>query len=575
LLWSLQRGGEPEAVLQAYRQLAEAMPTTSSGAAAYLAGSAHQDLGQHEQAAGRLAEAADVLQRFDSPLAEQALYKLAVSQYRLNQLDAMTQTIARLGNRYPESSLLVDAEFLQAASAAEGGDVAAAANRLSALIDRGEDHPYYQQALLRRARLYERHERWEPAAEDYRRFAAAVDQHDEQSAAAVLRLIELDTALGNPEQAAQAAEALLEHDGLPAAVVQEALFRIGRARQMAGDGPGAIRAYQRLRGEYPLSPQRHRAGLELGVLLTAAGMPDRALPLLTEAGADPELEDRQRVAAWRLAWALQREAGEPGRAAESLQAVQRIGGDEALGPAELVWLGRRLLDDGRHEAARAALDAVVQRPGVEPAPRLEALLWRSVAERRLGQFDAARRGLTEVVAMSERLGEPARLEMARVSFDEGQLRQGLGELEGLTTSVGNPAVAAEALLEAVRGRRALAARLAEQNAADQATQQREEARRQALLLVVMHEGRRSLVQPALLHAAELSGELGDHEAADEHLESLIQGYDSPWATYAEARRSADRQQPSDARARLRRLSGEQLAPELQQRVEALRAELGE
>src|SRR5690606_2758132 len=127
-------------VLEVFDRFKAALPIQERVPAWYLAGSAQQELGRHQDAVALF----ETISQNDTtyPLQEKVLYKLAASQFELGRFDAMVQTLDRLRTQFPQSDVLIDAEFLLAAADAKRGNVERGAARLTEVVARGKDHPY-------------------------------------------------------------------------------------------------------------------------------------------------------------------------------------------------------------------------------------------------------------------------------------------------------------------------------------------------------------------------------------------------------------------------------------------------
>ncbi|MEM1027868.1 MAG: tetratricopeptide repeat protein, partial [Planctomycetota bacterium] len=226
-MWADFQAGRNIAVVNAYKQFAESLPSANRAEATYLVASAYQSIEQHALATQLLAEY--VAAGDDQPLSAVALYKLAVSQFELARYTDMAATVGRLEKSFPESPQQIDASFLLASADAKQGNAAEGIARLNTFIDAGPDNPYHYQALLRRAALYEQSDELAAAADDLKRY---MDQRGTvESPAVTLRHIDLSHRLGRYDDAIAGSQALLASgDTMPPAVIQEALYRLGEAQ---------------------------------------------------------------------------------------------------------------------------------------------------------------------------------------------------------------------------------------------------------------------------------------------------------------------------------------------------------
>ena len=241
LLWAQFADGRHDQVLQTFERTIKALPAEDRLPAYYLAGSARQERGEHAKAVQLL----DHIAKGDSrePIQEKVLYKLAVSRFELEDYAAMNTAATRLLELFPDTRLRVDIAFLQATAEAEAGQVERGAARLTRFVDRGPTSPYYQQALLRRAHLYETHSEISAAAKDYEAYLESVGSPTPTSLQAGFRLMELLNALGQHKRVIRQASAVLELKDAELRtpeVEQEALYRLAVAQRFSGaDEQGA------------------------------------------------------------------------------------------------------------------------------------------------------------------------------------------------------------------------------------------------------------------------------------------------------------------------------------------------
>ena len=531
MLWAQFGQQKYRELLTTFERFSQALPLQDRLPAWYLAGSAHQELGQHEQAVALLSEFA----RGEGtlPIQEKILYKLAVSQYHLKEREAMDRSIAELGRRFPQSPLRVDLAFLQASSDAEVGEVTRGANRLTVFIDQGPQSPYYQQALLRRANLYETHEELAAAARDYRLYLASVQQPSAVSLQATFRLMELAGALGKFDEVktlalttlAIAAPALKTPEA-----EQEAMYRLAVAQRNLGDLEAALTTHDRLAEKHPLNPYRAESGLERGLIRMKLGDTEQGVPLLRAAAEAEALPRSSRLSALRI---VAQHAEEQGNADEALglrKQMEALADGGVFTPGETLWMGRTLLDQGKPEEALTYFAHIS-----DERLRDQARYLTGKAQRLTGQHAAALETLGEVRAVSRTYALPAWLEYALTLRDQGKLAEAITELNGLINTDQDQRIAAEALYEAGRIHRALAAKARQRNQPDAEQEQRREARRVLKMVVLLHADRagEDLAQRSFIELAELAEQGGETEEEAQLLNELVTDYpDSVYATYA-------------------------------------------
>lgn len=472
-LWSKYAAGNYRGVVEGYGDYAAKLPAQDAPTAAYLLGSAYRELGDHQKAADALAQVSPAGGRF--PLAEKALYKLAASRYELGDPAGMRRALDELDRWFPKSQLAADAAFLRAAADAKEGDVAKGAAHLTDLIRQGEDAPYYEQALLHRAQLYERNGEAAAAVGDYaaylKRVEATGQTDSPQARSASLRLSDLAYRLGKFDAAAGVAQRLLKQSKLDAATEQEALFRMALAlSRLEGEGrrEQALATLDQLQTKHPANAFASEARYYRGLLLlsTAADAESKddaqkqAMKELSAAGGDENLAKPMRASALRVVALRQREADRAGEAINTLASLEDLVGRDGMDVTERLWLAGELIQSGDAEGTERALRYAAPLAGKDvklpPAVRAEALYRVGQAERRLGRTREAVAALGEVVSLGTAYDLEARLELGRTLADAGELDQALNELEGLASA--RPRIAAAALWEMGRAQRTLAER---------------------------------------------------------------------------------------------------------------------
>lgn len=583
-MWAEFSAGRHRAVLELYERHQAALPVQDRVPAIYLAGSAQQELGNHTAAVAMLTPIANADSRY--ALQEKVLYKLAVSQYELGQYDAMYATINRLTTQFPQSDVRVDAAFLVASADAKRGDVAGGAARLTQLIGQGKDHPYYLQALLRRARLYETNNRLDAAAQDYAQFLQDAKyrqvgttgsgqpqyEPDSTQSGAFLQLLDVYQRTGKHDAAATLSKQWLDTMRLPPMVLQETLYRRALSLIPLNQPKDALALLDRLQNDHPLNPFANEASYYRGLLLLSLEQPDQATPLLQKAGGSEELAKPLRVNALRLLALRQRNTDQAGPAAATLAQIESLGGVDALTDDELLWLSRHHLErDDAQAALKYATPLVEGRPKASQGVRAEALYRAGMAHRRMNRLNEASRLFEQVVAMGHGFDLEAQLELARVAADRGQHEQALAELSGLINSESSP-IAAEALYTSAMVQRRLAAEHRRRDNRQGVIDADNEARRLLKRLVLLYSFKQlePLPQLSYLELAEISAELEEFDAAKGELRELIEKYPhGPYAIYARAVLAADEQRLGDSLALLRTLDRNELDARLAARVEAL------
>ena len=574
-LWAHFSAGRYQAVLQTFSQYKGALPVQDRVAAWYLAGSAHQEQGNHEEAAALLSKVSHGDGKLD--IQEKVLYKLAVSQFELGRFDAMRETIKSLSERYPESDRLVEATYMLAAADAERGDVQRGAARLTELIQAGQDHPYYRPALLRRARLYEDHDEPAAAAQDYGQYvqaSRAAGVSNEKVRQAALRQVNLRYRLGEYKPAEQAARKLLSQDNLDKVTEQEAMYRLALSQLKQGQHERALSSFQKLDQQHKLHPYRAESRYYRGLLHMSLGQGEQAVSLLEQAAKQKKLGDSLRANALRLLALRQRQSDDDRKAARrTLTRLEELVGREKLNVKERLWLGRDALSRGEPKQAVAYLKPLAE-PSEKTTPeqRAEASFVLGKAHRALEQYEAAGRAFQRVEAMSRGFALEARLEWGRTLAEQGELGAALDKYEGLL-SRDSSRIAARALYRSAMVHRQMAAEARRAENSGAVTEHNKAARKllKRMVLLYHYEQLQPLPQLAYLELAEIAAEMEKMDAAERELKELIEKYpDGPYAVYARAARAGYRQRYGEALSRLKPLrQRDDLDAPLRERVKAL------
>lgn len=533
LLWAQFADGRYEEVLKTFERTIRALPVQDSLPAYYLAGSARQERGEHAKAVQLLAHVASGEGRL--PIQEKVLYKLAVSQFELKEYDAMNVSASSLLKRFPKTELRVDVAFLQATAEAEAGQVDRGAARLTQFVDRGPTSPYYQQALLRRAHLYETHGEIEPAARDYDAYLASVDTPNATSLQAGFRLMELLNALGQHARVIRQASNVLQMqdtDLRTPEVEQEALYRLAVAQRFGGQDQQALNTHLRLTRDHPINPYRAESILEQGLIRMKLGDPDRGVPLLLDAIDREGLGESSRLSAMRIVAQHDADSDHPERALKLRMRMQALGGDQVFSDTEKLWIGRVLIGGGEARKAIGYLDTV-KADGLKE----QAMLLKGRAYRLNGERKEALATLNEVRAVSERYGVEAWLEIALVYRDDGKLKEALGELAPLQDPDRGHRIASQALYEAGQIHRLLYDAVPAVGDRNQAKRHAAAAREAFKKLWLLYPDRKGedLAKRAYLALADLQLATGDAIGEIKTLEELVVAHsDSPYATFSRA-----------------------------------------
>ncbi len=545
MLWSLYEQKQYGQVLAAFDQYKKHLSNQDRVTGWYLAGASYQSMGDHNKAValfGAILAAAS-----GSDLEDKVLYRLASSQYQIGQFGGMTQTIAKLRKAFPDSSRLADAGYLLAMAAIKQGDNNLAAARLTAIIDSGQRHPFYTQALLQRARLYESINQFEHAVTDYETYAAVypsaenqVKLGDDTVAQAMIRLVDLNYQISRFEAADQAAAKLLEIDGLDPLVEAEGYYRRGLALIQLKQFDKAIATLSALLDKYPQNHYRADSIYYRGLLNLTIKKTDLALADFKEAAAAQTLAKPLKVNALRFASLLQRQDKKDDQAAATLVELEKLVGITGLNIRELIWIGEYCTKRNQPDLAMKYLKPILD--GNLTASRSElskALMLGAQALRAQNKLDQAIDAFREVVAMSVGHGYEARIQLAKTLAMAGQHQMALDEYQSLI-SAEQTAIACQALYESGELHRQLVqVRLRESDAAG-ATAEREAAMMSFKRLVLLYSFPEVSPLPELanIQLAELAIEMENVDEAKATLQEMVEAYpDSVYGTYATARLS--------------------------------------
>lgn len=556
LLWAQFADKRYDDLKKTFDNAIDALPVSDRLPAYYLAGSAYQEQDQHDKAAELFQKVSGGTGKL--PIQEKVLYKLALSQFELKSYDAMQATISQLTQRFPQTKLAVDVAFLQATADAKAGQVQQGASRLTQFVEQGKASPYYQQALLRRAHLYETNGEIEPAAKDYQAYLDSTDKATPTSLQASFRLMELLGALSQHDKVIALATGVLQIDDAKLrtpSVEQESLYRLAVAQRFSGDLEKALSTHNRLTRDHPINPYRAESVLEQGLIRMTQGDSDRGVPLLLDAVEREGLVKASKISAMRIVAQHDADAGNARRSYDLRLKMQELGGPEVFSDDERLWLGQTLLNRKDPKAALKMLDAVQGEKNKE-----RAMLLTGRAQRMAGSHDDAVTTLNEVRAISERYGNDAWLELALTYRDMGKPDEALSELAPLQNPDRGHAIASRALYESgvIHQRLHLATKTTSPDKAAGHANAAREAFKKLWLLYPDREGE-DRSKRAYLALAELQQAIGDALGEIKTLDELAAAYpDSPFATYATAL-IAMRAGKSESANRYLRLTIEQLA----------------
>ncbi len=544
----------------------------------YIAGSAQQQQGRHAEAIALFASVLD--DAGTRPMLDKLLYKLASSQFELGRYPSMQATLSRLKQQRSDSPLNTDGAFLLAAADARRGHTVQAVARLTAIVDRGGDHAYHDQALLQRGKLHEIGGQHAQTIADYQAYLSRATNREPSVAAQIgVRLIDLHYRAGNYEKSHRAARQLLgPPDGKPSDVSplieQEALYRGALALIKLKRYDAAQQMLQRLVGRHPLNRYREEAAYYSALVLIAMDQPEPALKQLKALAVSEKLDQALRVHALRLAGIHLRQTERNAEAFETLSQLESIVGNDAMSTDERHWLGKHLARNGQHEAALTYLQPLIDdRKSLARGDRAEVLYLAGLSRRHRGDHDGAITALDEVVALGAGFDLRARLELGHTLRQADRLDQAIGAYEGLVNAKPTR-IAVDALLGRAAAYRMLARRRTHEGDAAGAANARHGARSALTRITTLHGTPQLSPLPQMAHIElhEVLLDLGDQTVTarevQQNLKELLDMFpDGPYADYAKAMLAVVMNNRKDAIFLLKRLRTKTLDDDLRQRVD--------
>ncbi len=554
LLWSRMSAGLLDTLLAEFQQYKSALTGSELATATYLAGTAQQDLGRHEQAAALFTESLKGVT--DASLRDRLLLRLATCRFELGQYDDMEKSLEGLLKESPQTPLKLDAEILRASAEARQGDTTKGITRLTQMLAQGQDKPGMANVLLQRARLYELAKQTGPAAADYEKFLSLAKNNSTLSATMVdqasLRLADLSLALEKPDKALAITQGLLARDNLPAQVEQEALYQQMLALLRQGKSDAAYKTVQTLFEKHPQNSHTLEARYYRGLLLLSLKKPDDAVADLT-AVADARVEGQEplKMNALRLVSMTLREKDDTDsrrKAADMLLRLNKLALDTGQSQAgltqqDLLWLGRFYIAESRPREALRYLAPLLEQhwpaEGTQKIPveiRSTAVTLTARCLRSLGDLPGAIVAYKQAIALGGVDMTNARLELAKTLRDADQLDEALSELAPLESSR-DAGVAVDALFTAGSVQRQLADKAVARGDLKAASAANEAAYGKFLKIVVLHSDPAHSPLPELSYVemAAAADARGDTPRATKALAELAKEFpDTAYAQYAQA-----------------------------------------
>lgn len=541
-MWAMLGMKQFPQIITAFDQYKTTLSPEDRVVAWYLTGSAYQEQGEHDKAAGMFN--ALVLGSTGSAVEDKAMYKLAYSQAELGQYDQAVQTTAQLRQKHPQSALNTDSEFLLASVEIKRGNSAAAIKRLSSIIDAGKQSPNYAQAILLRARFNESSNQLQAAAADYTAYLQATSTPN--SAATItsdsileasLRLIDISYRLGQFKDSAQAAASLLSRDDLPDATRELAWYRQALALIRLKEYEPAYGVLSTLIAKAPKSiylPQTYYYRGLVGMALKKSGP---AVTDLLAAADQATLPESLKINALRLVSIQQREAKASTDAVKTILKLEQLAGLPGLSAGELLWVSQDKLAQKDAKSALKYLRPIVARQ-VDSATdqRATAMHYTAQSLRMLDDLPAAVTAYRQAVSLGQGDQPYIRLELAATLAQQGNSREALDEFQGLINSE-QSAVAAAALQQTALMYIDLARTAATTNDPAGSKQAYEEARKllKRLVLLYAFEELSPIPQMGYVRLAEVEREMGNPDQSQAMLKELAEKYpNTAYADYAKA-----------------------------------------
>jgi tetratricopeptide (TPR) repeat protein len=428
---------------------------------------------------------------------------------------------------------------------------------------------------LQRARLYDKADKAQAAIEDYKRYldTPAGKADAAQAAAISLRVSELWSGLGKPEQAEAVAAALLGTPSLAPLVEQEAMYRRALALIKLDKTDAAIDQLTQLLTKHPQNKFLTAARYYRGLLLVVKQKPDEALADLRASAEAKDLPAPEKANALRLLAARLREKGDDqsaAAAAAALQSLEKLVGTGALKPDEMLWLGRWQTKQKQPKESLKYLAVLIDSKSTAPAAiRAEALVLGGQNLREIGDAAGALDAFRRVIAMQQGFENDARLELARTLVAQGKLDEALAEYRGLINVERPTVIPASATFESAEAHRAKAAKLKQQQAGPAALAELEEAQKLYYRVGLLFGFPQLSPMPELSYIAraEALDELGRGVEGDQALAELVKSFPGgPYASYAKAMLALHQHKSGDAEFLFKQLRGQTLDPRLAERV---------
>jgi len=575
-LWAQLYAKQYNLLVGTFDQYRAKLDINDRATAWFLAGRAQQHLGRHREAIGLFD--AVVANRTVAGIEDQILYRMAESQFALSEFDAMGTTLTRLAKEYDKSPYNASGDYLLAQADLKRSRPTEAAARLTAIISKGAEHPYYTTALLERAQLYTSGNQLEPAAADYETYIKLTEAPDSKlqgKLESIAKLTDLYYRLGKSDKASELTQKLLATPNLPPLLEQEAMFRqallLIQSEKLAEGGA----MLESLTKKHPQNAFIGQIHYYRGLLAMNDGKVEEAGKELEAAVTDAKLPSELKANSLLLISMRQREKGEDDKAAESLGELEKIITLERMRDNDLMWLGRYYIVKEPRSVFKYVTPLIDGKRKVTDAQKTEALFVVGQGLRAIKKLDLAIQSFKEVEALGQGYGLLARLEVARTQAEAGKLSDSIESYRGLMIAQ-DAGIASTAMLESAQIQRQLAVNLKAAGDTEGADRANQEAYQLLFRLTVLYTVPELSPTPELAHLerAELAAVIGKPDDSATSLKELRERFpEGPYAAYAAALAMIEKKETTEAATQLRKLRQQKLDNRLAARVHAKLREL--
>ena len=575
-LWAQLYSKQYNLLVGTFDQYRAKLEINDRATAWFLAGRAQQQLGRHREAIALFD--AVVANRTVAGIEDQILYRMAESQYALSEFDAMGTTLARLAKEHEKSTYNASGDYLLAQADLKRARPTEAAARLTAIITKGDTHPYYTTALLERAQLYTSSNQLEPAAADYETYlklAQAPDAKLPGQLETLAKLTDLYYRLGKFKETSELTQKLLESPNLPPLLEQEAMFRqalLLMQSEKFNEGSAMLEALSKKHPQNAFIGQIH---YYRGLLAMGDGKVDDAARELEAAVADAKLPDELKANSLLLISMRQREKGENDKAAATLGELEKVITLDRMRDIDLMWLGRYYVVKEPRSVFKYVTPLIDGKRKVTEAQKTEALFVVGQGLRAIKKLDLAIQSFKEVEALGQGYGLLARLEVARTQAEAGKLSDAIESYRGLMIAQ-DAGIASTAMLESAQIQKQLARNLKAAGDTEGADRANQDAYQLLFRLTVLYAVPELSPTPELAHLerAELAAVIGKAEDAATSLKELRERFpEGPYASYAAALQMIEKKETTAAATLLRQLRQQKIDNRLAARVHAKLREL--